>query len=313
MGSDTNKSREDMCSEAKMQGDEKSQVERLKEKLVLKSVNGMAVSEGSRMDLQNLANSKQWAKSLSASSKGSKNTRPGYWSKPNYVGYRRRVEGLEDLTLFRIDKAQSTRADWAKQDLSVEKLTEGPTNPKRSLAGQIRWNIRKNIREKLEASSENDWEIWETIQSCEGSKASGPDGFNLNFFKNQWKVVKDDVMCLVEDFYRSECMEGCANTSFITLVSKRANPSNIGEYRPISLMGSPYKIIAQALANRLKMVLEEIVGENQFAFIKGRQLLDCSLITNEVIDVLKKNREGGFVFKVDFEKAYDTMEWSFLS
>ncbi|EOY00472.1 Uncharacterized protein TCM_010352 [Theobroma cacao] len=72
-------------------------------------------------------------------------------------------------------------------------------------------------------------EIWETIQSCEGSKASGPDGFNLNFFKNQWKVVKDDVMCLVEDFYRSECMEGCANTSFITLVSKRANPSNIAQ------------------------------------------------------------------------------------
>ncbi|GMI95171.1 hypothetical protein HRI_003186400 [Hibiscus trionum] len=59
-------------------------------------------------------------------------------------------------------------------------------------------------------------------------------------------------------------------------------------------------------------VIDSIVGETQFAFIQGRQILDCSLVANEAIDFQKKAGKPGVAFKIDFQKAYDSVSWGFL-
>ena len=51
------------------------------------------------------------------------------------------------------------------------------------------------------------------------------------------------------------------------------------------------------------------MGDNQFSFVSGKQILDCCLVVNEVIDSIKKSGLGGLLLKVDFEKAYDIVEW----
>ena len=86
----------------------------------------------------------------------------------------------------------------------------------------------------------------------------------------------------------------------------------MNEYRPISLVSCIYKLLAKVLANSLRDVLDEMIEPNQFSFIKGRQILDCSLVAKEVIDEIKKKRIGGLIFKMDFEKAYDSVDWFFL-
>ncbi|KAE8670566.1 hypothetical protein F3Y22_tig00112124pilonHSYRG00037 [Hibiscus syriacus] len=58
--------------------------------------------------------------------------------------------------------------------------------------------------------------------------------------------------------------------------------------------------------------LSLFVSESQFAFIHGRQILDCSFIANEGIDLWRKKGLKGCVFKVDFKKAYDTVDWNIL-
>ena len=62
----------------------------------------------------------------------------------------------------------------------------------------------------------------------------------------------------------------------------------MGDYRPISLLGGLYKLLAKVLANKLKKVIGKVVSPDQNAFIKGRQILDASLIANEVIDSWQK-------------------------
>ncbi|KHN42567.1 hypothetical protein glysoja_049527, partial [Glycine soja] len=74
------------------------------------------------------------------------------------------------------------------------------------------------------------------------------------------------------------------------------------EFRPISLIGCVYKILAKTLANRLKLVLPDIIDERQFAFIQGRHLLHSVLIANEVVEEAKSSQKPCLVFKVDFEK-----------
>nr|GEV12617.1 cysteine-rich receptor-like protein kinase [Tanacetum cinerariifolium] len=73
-----------------------------------------------------------------------------------------------------------------------------------------------------------------------------------------------------------------------------------------------YKVLAKVLAERIKSVMESVVSQAQFAFMKNRQITDCILIANEVIHSLKKSKNDGLILKVDFEKAYDIIEWTFL-
>nr|GEZ36427.1 RNA-directed DNA polymerase, eukaryota [Tanacetum cinerariifolium] len=98
----------------------------------------------------------------------------------------------------------------------------------------------------------------------------------------------------------------------IALIPKVPDANLVKDFRPISRIGSMYKIIAKILANRLVGVLGDIVNEVQSAFITKRQILDAPFILNEVIQWCKLKKKQSLIFKVDFEKAYDSVRWDFL-
>ena len=71
-------------------------------------------------------------------------------------------------------------------------------------------------------------------------------------------------------------------------------------------------MIAKILNKRLSQVLHHLIGETQTAFVSGRQILDGALIANEVAHWLKKSKRSGALLKLDFQKAYDTVNWDSL-
>nr|GEW14889.1 RNA-directed DNA polymerase, eukaryota, reverse transcriptase zinc-binding domain protein [Tanacetum cinerariifolium] len=86
----------------------------------------------------------------------------------------------------------------------------------------------------------------------------------------------------------------------------------VKDFRPISLIGSLYKVIAKVLANRLVTVFNDIVDEIQSAFVTDREILDGPFILNEIVHWCKNKKKQSIVFKVDFEKAYDSVRWDFI-
>jgi len=70
--------------------------------------------------------------------------------------------------------------------------------------------------------------------------------------------------------------------------------------------------MGKVLARRMKEVLPILIDETQSAFIEGRHLLQSTLIANEVIHKAKTRNKPCLVFKVDYEKAYDSVSWEFL-
>ena len=102
------------------------------------------------------------------------------------------------------------------------------------------------------------------------------------------------------------------NATLIALVPKKSQSTKISNFRPIRLVTSLYKIVANVLSGHSRRVLNETIFLSQGAFLEGRQILDAVLITNEVMDEKSWSGEEGVVFKIDFEKAYDHVDWGFL-
>jgi len=155
-------------------------------------------------------------------------------------------------------------------------------------------------------------EVKSVVWLCEGSKSPSPDDFNFNFIKGSWEVLKHDIVVVVHLFQEMGCIPKGCNASFITLVPKVKDPTSINQYRPISLVGSLYKIITKVLSCRIKKMLPEVIDDCQSVFLKDGGMLDSVLIANEVIDELRRKGRKGLCLKVDYEKAHDSVRWDFL-
>jgi len=86
----------------------------------------------------------------------------------------------------------------------------------------------------------------------------------------------------------------------------------MGDFKPISLLGSLYKLVAKVFVGRLAKAMDRLISANQSTYIKVRQLVDGVGAVNEIIDLSRKSKKECLIFKVDFEKAYDLVSWSFL-
>ncbi|GJS39763.1 putative RNA-directed DNA polymerase, eukaryota [Tanacetum coccineum] len=171
--------------------------------------------------------------------------------------------------------------------------------------------LSPDVAQALESKFSMD-EVKDAVWNCAGSKAPGPDSFNFNFIKSHWEVLKFDFWNCVKHFELTGRLGNGCIASFVVLIPKKNDPLGFSDYRPISLIGCVYKIISKLLASRLARVIDSVIRPNQSAFIEGRQILDGCLIANEVIRMASLENQKQLLFKVDFEKAFDSVNWKFL-
>ena len=207
---------------------------------------------------------------------------------------------------------------WCEEPTRVKRYVKGYFESRFGVNERFRLNLDR-VCFKTVTNDDNDMlcsnisksEILDVSQ-CDSSKCPGPDGYNFFFVKNNWDIVGEDIVGAIMSFQSTGFIPTGCNASFITLVPKKDNPSNLNEFRPIFLVGSVYKIISKILANRIKKVFPSVIDLNQAAFLGGRGILDSILVANETVDYLKKEKKSGILVKVDFEKTYYSVDWKFL-
>ncbi|KAL5574982.1 hypothetical protein UlMin_016681 [Ulmus minor] len=114
---------------------------------------------------------------------------------------------------------------------------------------------------------------------------------------------------------KSPGADGITNETLISLIPKVKNPNQITDYRPISLCNVIYKIISKMLTNRLRLVMDNVISEEQSAFISGRLISDNAIIGFECLHAIKRKRSKKrdyLALKLDMAKAFDRVEWSFV-
>jgi exonuclease III len=155
-------------------------------------------------------------------------------------------------------------------------------------------------------------EIRTAVWACGENKSPGPDGFTFEFFRKFWDTIGPDLCLAVEWFFDHGSFSRGCNSSFISLIPKVQDLKFVNDYRPISLIGSLYKVVTKILALRLSSVITGLISDVQTAFLPSRQILDGPFVINELLSWCKHKKQHAMVFKVDFAKAYDSVRWDFL-
>jgi exonuclease III len=155
-------------------------------------------------------------------------------------------------------------------------------------------------------------EIKLVVFSLKHNSAPGPDGIPAEFFQDFWEIIHNDLWNLFKDFYNGALDIKRLNFGLVTLIPKIDNPTDMRNFRPICLLNVCYKIITKVLTNRLATCITTVISPNQYGFIKGRYIMDGVVSLNEILHEVKIKKQSGVILKIDFEKAYDKVNWQFL-
>ena len=83
-------------------------------------------------------------------------------------------------------------------------------------------------------------------------------------------------------------------------------------WRPITLLNVDYKVLARAFAKRIELKLPKLIHSDQTGFVKGRFIGQNVRLLNDIMEYTELNKIPGIMVLIDFEKAFDTLEWHFL-
>nr|GEU57276.1 RNA-directed DNA polymerase, eukaryota [Tanacetum cinerariifolium] len=184
---------------------------------------------------------------------------------------------------FLLDMAQKAKVRWSIEGNKNSKYFHGIINQKRSQLAirgvLVKASYQNEYLERIVTYDEIKRAVWD----CGSNKSPGPDGFTFEFYRRYWKLTDQDVVNAVFEFFSSGTFPRGCKSLFITLIPKSQDAKVIKDFRPISLIGSVYKIAAKILANRLSLVISDLISDVQYAFLANRQILYGPFILNELI------------------------------
>ena len=125
-------------------------------------------------------------------------------------------------------------------------------------------------------------------------------------------MIRGDIKEMLDRLYDGK-LELCRlNYGVIILLPKVKPATNVKQFKPICLLNVIYKIITKTLNVRLSSVVGRVVSIFQTTFIPGRNILEGVVILQEVMHELKDTKTSGVIIKLDFEQAYDRVNWNLL-
>ena len=156
-------------------------------------------------------------------------------------------------------------------------------------------------------------EIHEVVFEMDIQSSPGPDGFGAGFFQSYWDIIKDDLIMAIQDFFQGMEQPKSWSHTLLVLIAKVKGASHWREFQHISLCNVRSKIVYKILAIRINRLLLNLISPWQIGFVPGRRIVDNILLAQElVLDLDRRLVDPNLILKLDMEKAYDRVDWSFL-
>lgn len=204
------------------------------------------------------------------------------------------IEGFyESLYSSKIDTHDDDTLNYFIKNPNIPKLTE---DLKHSCEGLISFEEGKEI-----------------LDTFETNKTPGNDGIPIEFYKTFWFLVGSLVINSLNEGYHFGEMSTSQKQGVITLIEKKdSDKRKLKNWRPISLINVDTKIGTKIIAKRLEKVLPKIINHDQTGYVKGRYIGETLRVIDDIIYHTNLNNIPGILITIDFEKAFDSLEWSFM-
>uniref|UniRef100_A0A3B3YM34 Reverse transcriptase domain-containing protein n=1 Tax=Poecilia mexicana TaxID=48701 RepID=A0A3B3YM34_9TELE len=166
---------------------------------------------------------------------------------------------------------------------------------------------RKNLDEKLSVE-----ELKMALSHMNSGKAPGPDGLPIELYKKFPDKLLPPLLEAFNESYEKGTLPPSLRLATISLLLKPGKPpTEMGSYRPISLMSCDTKILCKALARRIETHIPNLISNDQNGFVIGRQAFHN---TRRLLNILyaKQFAMDHAFLSLDAEKAFDRIEWSYL-
>ncbi len=172
--------------------------------------------------------------------------------------------------------------------------------------------LSQEQRDKLEVKI-SEAEVHKYLRGMRNNVAPGSSGYTGNFYKFFWKIIKNRVM---QAIHRSKEMDSLSVTQKIGIVQIIPKADKdlklLTNWRPLTLLNTFYKIISGVLANRLKTVLDYLIGPEQKGYVPDRFIGEVTRTTYNIFQYAKEKNLPGMILLIDFEKAFDSVSFKMI-
>ena len=157
-------------------------------------------------------------------------------------------------------------------------------------------------------------ECLESLKCMKHNKSPGLSGFTVEFFKFFWADIGQFLVRSLNCGLQKGELSISQKQGIITCIPKaNRDKTLLNNWRPISLLNVSYKIASSAIANRLKKILDLIISEDQTGFVANRYIGENTRIIYDIMFYTEKYNLPGLLLLIDFEKAFDSVAWSFIN
>ena len=157
-------------------------------------------------------------------------------------------------------------------------------------------------------------EITDALKNMENDKSPGTDGLTAEFYKKFWPLLTTEFTKMTNAVLNWKYLTGTQREALICCIYKKGDRADITNWRPISLLNIDYKIITKTITNRIKATLPHLISRYQTACIPQRQIHMNLWYTRDIIKIANiENLKNAAIISIDQIKAFDRVDWSYLS
>lgn len=155
-------------------------------------------------------------------------------------------------------------------------------------------------------------ECTEVIKDLKKNKSPGLDGLSCEFYQTFWHSFGYFLVEVYNESYENGILPVTVRKSVLGLIYKKGEKELLKNYRPISLTNTDYKILAFVLSSRLHQVIGKVIEPRQSAYVKKRYIGNNIRLVEDIIQYTDYENKGGCILFLDFQKAFDSVEWKFM-
>ena len=182
--------------------------------------------------------------------------------------------------------------------------------PQRFL-GLVEERVPEGVRAVLEVPFSLE-EMGKALAGMKGGKVPGKDGLPKEFFSTFWELVGPDFLDVVGEIFRRGELAPSMREGVVAMLPKKGDEFDLKNWRPITLLGVDYKLIARVLAGRLRLAMPFLVGEDQTCGVEGRSAAWNLQLMRDALCWVEERNLPLVLVNLDLEKAFDRVSHDFM-